>query len=639
MRKLRLRGIMLIITLIGLAMMLMIITAALILSRGSEAVSGSMEEQQAAVLAAEAGLQYARARLQERPSWRGDGDGGTTVAVTVQSADGSMVVTEDNGTVIGYMDGPEGLHQQFRFRFNYHDGDVSAASDAEGLDDPAYLIPSPWVSVNNLMGGESTPTPRAELSGGVWRVSPTSPMPYDCPRYTADIIVEGLAGPGLREQLSGGTPNPDPPRGNRRVVTRVIEANFRREAAATADSAVYAAGNIRGAKANGGTMLVESLDPAVPARMRSNGNVIVDAPSGGANYSTAANGEVRVRSSTGTFTVNGVNSAAPAATQMTTPTEEFLQVEWSEIKKANPTDINLRAGTYVWRAGGAPPYAQPGPYLEYFAQEYSTTGVYPLGAGTVMASSADLETNGSGAVNFDASNYRLEVTDNLYVAPQGAVTGIAIVPEAAVTTLGQRPTLEFDDGEGANPIFTGDGNVYILGEVKGEGAVTAQGDLHFQGSSALTVDPDTAVALYAKGDVHLQAIPEPVVAAGTGTVTGSASTTYTSSTGTGAALGTSPPPVVLQFQDQVIAGVVYAQGDFIADLRGPTYRGNLFIRGILAAYGGDPEAGEAPGTVPGKGVVRIIAENAQLKFDSSYIDSLIDLYAPADLVQTLYGTL
>lgn len=637
---LKLRGIMLVITLIGLAMMAMIITAALILSRGSDAVGGSLQEQQAAVLAAEAGLQYARARLQERPNWRGDGDGGTTVATTVQAADGSMVVTEDNGTVIGYMRSPEGLFQQFRFRFNYHDGNVGAPSDADGLDNPAYLVASPWVSVNNLMSGESVPTPRAVLSGGVYRVTPASPMPYDCPRYTADIIVEGYAGPGLREQLSGGIPNPDPPRGNQRVVSRVVEANFRRESAATADSAVYAAQDIQTRLANGGSLLVESMDTSVNPRMRSNGNVAVDPLAGGAvSYNTSASGEVLVRSSTGTFTIDGVNSVSPAATQQTTPKEEFLQLKWSEVKQAVPTDINVRAGTYVWRQGGAPPYAQATPYLEYFPVEWTAAGVFPVGGGSmIMANPADIEMGGSGAINFDGANYRLEVRDNLYVQPQGAVTGLAIIPEDAITLSGFRPATEFDDGGGANPILTSQGNVTFKGEVKGEGAVTAQGDLRFQGSSALTVDPDTSVALYARGDMYLEAIPEPVVASGAGAAATGASTTYTSTTGTGAALGTSPPPVVLQFQDQVIAGIVYTQGNFTADLKGPTYQGSLFIRGILAAYGGDPEAGDAPGANT-RGAVRIDAENAQLKFDSAYIDSLIDIYAPATLVQTLYGVL
>lgn len=625
--------------LLAIVILLMMIGAALTIMRSTAGISGSAQENQAALYAAEAGMSYARTRLQERPSWRGDGDGSTTTVTVVRTSDDRLIVTEDNGLVVGYIKSPSGLNAQFRLRFNYHDG----TGGGDNLDDPSVLLPGPYVSVNNLANPTSAPVPRAVDNGSVWEVTASSPMPYDCPKYCANIYVEGLAGPGLREQLANPA-NPNPLPGPGRVVSRMTEANFRRKVSTISDSAIYAALDISSELIDGGEFLVESEDSATPPRIRSNQNVLIDALSGGsATYNTPSNGEVYVGDS-GTFTVNSL-PGSPGATQQTTTRDEFFQLDWGDIKKADPsTAMNVRAGTYVWRPGTPP-------YMEYYAEDYNPANTYAPGSGTIITNPNQMQVGGpSGAIAMDRDLIRLEFSNDVYVQPEGAATGFAVIPHDPTWA---RPFNHFrETAAGEAPVLTSAGSVQFMGELDGIGSVTAEGDVHFQGPSALEVAPDSAVAIYSRQDVHLEAIWLPGGAttgatAGTSTVTattGAATSSVAavasgSGSGSGAVLGTSPPVEALEYQDQAYAGVIFAMGDFITEL-GPDQPdgGQLFIRGVVVAYGGDPENNDDPGA-SGEGQVRVEARHAQFKFDPSYIDVLLDTNAPTHLTRTLFAVL
>lgn len=661
-RKLK-KGVILVITLFMILLLAMIMISAVVLSQSAGSIGNNSEMDQAAYMAAQAGLDYARTRLQERPTWTGDGDGVTESVTTVKSADGTMVVTEDNGLVIGYMS-TGGLNQQFRIRFNWHDGPRGSGTDADGLNDPSYLNATPWVSFNNLAWSQSIQIQRAHQVGSVWKVDAASPHPYTCPRYAADIIVEGYVGDGLRDQLTGPTPVPDPPRGNRRITSKVVEGLFRRQSASVADAAIYAAGDLGGAMDTAaGTFTIESVDPGVPPRIRSNGNVAVTGRTSGGGPYVSPGGSVYVQNG-GSFTQNGAASTSPTGTQQTTASNKFFNMTWQSIKKSTNADSNIKAGTYIWRAGGAG-YAQATPYLEYFPLEHDPAmpptnyaTAYPLGGGTPVLAAGDMQTSGTaGDVVLKPNSYALQFTDNIYVNPVSGIKGLAILPEDAVTQSGARPVMEIVKNSQWTPILTGTGNVTVMGSVQGQGAVTAQGNLDFQGSSALQVDPSTSVALYATGNVTLHAIPDPVVTAGgtsggvaaavtagvtsaTTSVVTSVATSTASSGPTGLALGAAPPPTTLSYQDQAFAGIIFAGGNFTADLTtGVANPGSFYLRGVLAAYGGDPGTQNPGQAGTGSGIVDIKAKHSDIKYDSAYINGLLDLMASSNLDQTMYGVL
>jgi hypothetical protein len=666
------RAILLVTTLIFAVLLMIGVMSALGLSGRSLLRAENTEDAQAVLSAVEAGSQYALSRLQERPGWKGDGDGVTTSLTTVDRPD--FVVIEDNGDVVGFIQTEAGTPAQFRIRFNFHDGDIAAASDADGLDDPTTItIGGPWISINNLNSGGETPVPRAEdTGGGIWRVQPASPMPYDAPAFTACILVEGKAGEGLRDQMNG--PNPNPNMGSQTVATRVGEFYFRREAAAAADAVSYSAGTLDVNLADGGLFKVDTADPGKIPKIRSNENVDVSAILSGTVSYDGASSEVYVASgsSPGSFKVNGFDSTTPAAIERTTSQGEFLNLKWSDIKKAGTSADEVRAGTYIWRDSGG------GAYLEYYNQEYDpVAGVYPPGSGTVMTTPGDVLLSGSSALNIDPANLMIEYLSDINVQPQGSVTGLAIVPDPAITTSGRRPVNEFIETGTQSPVLTASGDIAFKGRLTGVGSITSEGSLTFQGSSALETGSND-VALYAKGDIVLEAIPEEVVAAGggggstsgstsgcsgtcsggssgcsgtcsggssgcsgtcsgsssgcSGTCSGSSSGSSGSSGGssTGGLVNFPGPP---SFQDQEFQGIIFTMGDFVADLKGPTYQGNLALRGVLAAYGGDPEAGEAPGA-SGKGYISITAENAAFVYDPAYIERILDLSSPTPLVTT-----
>lgn len=643
------RAIVLITTLLFLVVLLMIVGAALVMSGASRESSGSLQNNQAALLAAETGLDYARTRLQERPTWRGDGDGVLLKQTVVRSADDDLVVVEDNGSVVGYMTTETGVHSQFRLRFNYHDGDVGTAGDGDGLDDPDILLPGPYVSTNNLANSGPAPGPRAEEAGGVWEV-PTPPGPsVQVPSFTAYVVVEGYAGIGLRDQLQNPA-SPDPFAGGvgLRTSKRVLEANFRRAFATGTDAVIYAHQSIESGLGPGGVFDVDTADPGSPPRIRTNENVRIDPDTvGPVSYTTTSDGEVYVGDS-GDFLVDGA-AGTPGATQQSTDESDFFSLEWDDIRKADSSGPRIRAGTYVWRRDDG----SGTPYLQYYPQEYDPAATYdPDASGTLRIDTSNpnnfLLSGSMGTdANINFNRYETEFSSDLYVEPQGTVTGIAIVPESDVLTIDQsRPYVKFDSSSGDSPVLTSAGQVYVSGEIGGQGSVTAEGDITFQGSSALEVSPDQSVAIYSKQDVILEAIPDPVVTglgsvvaavAGTGSGSGVSSTLGPGS-GPGSVLGGGGSLPSLGFQDQAFAGIIFAGGNFRADLRtGTSFPGDFYLRGLLSSYGGDP-ATQAPGD-NGGGQVGLIAENAKFIFDPAYVNNLIDLNAPTPLVRATYGIL
>lgn len=640
------KAILLITTLIFSTLLLMGLVATLGMSDRALLGAENAEDFSTARTAVEAGAEYALVRLQERPTWRGDGDGIDTSQVVVDEP--NFVVIEDNGDVIGFMQVEGGTPSQFRIRFNFHDGDASSSSDADGLDDPEIVsLPGPWISINNLMSEATTPIPRAETTAsGLWTVEPGSPMPSDAPSFTACIIVEGIAGEGLREQLRGAAPQPEPLAGGPTVARQVGEFYFQRGSRAAADAASYSAGDLDVTVSPGGALKVEAATSGDVGRVRSNANVELQATAGSATYDSPG-GEVYVADTVGEFNVNGAPSTAPNPTQRTTRKGEFFELKWSDVKKAETGSPEVRAGTYIWRD---PTPTTPG-HLEYYAEDYDpVSGSYPPGLGTVISDGDDMLTAGTAGappITLDPAFLKVQISDDIVVQPvSGGVSSLTIIPEAGITSSGRRPTVEFVGSGTDTPILTSTGGVNLGGRLTGDGSIVSEGDLYFQGSSALEARSGD-VALYARGDIVLEAIPDPVVSATGGTIV-----TLVGMTGGGAVGGCGPAcgtggggggaptqtPITsfgapLEFQDQEFRGVIFTAGDFIANLDGGTFRGSLAIQGVLSAYGGDPDAGDAPGD-GGNGMIRINASNAGLVYDPQFVDKILDLNAPTPLVTT-----
>ena len=638
--RLRRKGVAILISLFMMVLVIMFVTAMVTLLPQSVDSARNTREGRQAISAAQAGVDYAWCRLQERPNWKGDGDApGNTAAWTINTPE--LQVYEDHGNVWGFMTASNGDKSQFRIRFNYQD---SGADTSDGLSDPSatYLIKNQYVSFNNLSQANPAPVKRG-VSGGNFPISASSVSTYDVAPYSVCVIVEGRAGDGMRT-VTTASPNP-PASINRRVVTHVTEVHLTRPSLANLDSAIYGA-SIAAAMGGGQVLDVRSAVAAVP-RARALDSFTVSTPG---KFQMAATGRVMYGNSS-TPPSYLVNSTTPVNVYESKSIQsgKFLKLKSSDLPSVNPaTDATLPAGTYIWRNNGE---------IDYYAQEY-TPGVIPphssalktfVTTGDLTAHIAGAGQTGPGAaapIIMDPTTYTLEYSKNVYVKPQGSVTGLAIVPEPAVGTgsTPDRPKNLFNGVSGTTPVMSGTTNVTLDGALIGKGSVTAGTNVTFQGPSVFETDPGKSVAIYAKGDVTMNALPPDVAAnlnPGGGASShhalhhrnhhsynnnGHNSTSAFNTTGIPNAIG------ALDGNDVLVAGLVYAGGNFTTNLGS----GTMYLRGALVAYGGDADLDEAPGTNGGQVILN--SKGAQVNFDPNYIANSMGLTSPGPLTLALQNS-
>lgn len=609
-----------------MVLVIMFVTAMVITFPTTLESSRNSMEGRLALAAAQSGVDYAWCRLQERPSWKGDGSPTSPGSETTINTPG-LVVLEDHGDVWGFITDSSGIKSQFRIRFNWHDG----TGGGDGLQDPSTLlrIPGQYVSFNNL--DKSTPAPVLRgTPGSTAAVTTSSPSQYPVAQYNCCILVEGLAGKGLRD-TGPSAPLPSPLAG--RVVSQTLEVDLGRPSLANLDSALYG-GDIR-AIGSDQILDVQSAGTA-PPRSRTLSRVT---NTGGAKYKTPAGGSI-VASDT---TFNTIASDGPPPTitheDVASQRKKWLQVKMTDIAQADPAvDAKLPAGTYVWRRNGT---------IDYFHQDFN--GTIPTGTPTTLHNSGELSALMGAAgtpIEMDGSTYTLEFSKNVYVQPSGGITGLAIVPEPDIALLDEdRPKNFFNGVSGSSPVLTSTGDVTMKGSVIGKGSVTSTGDLTFQGASVFETDPGKNVALYATGNITMEAIP-PTVSLNLSPSHGhhghhrslhhrghhhyhhnghhSTSQMNASITAITNRLGAN-----LDGNDVMIAGLVYAGGNFTTNLG----QGTMYLRGALVAYGGNADAGEEAGTNGGQ--VSLDSKGAQFVFDPNYVVSSMSLSAPSRLVRTL----
>lgn len=491
-------GIVLVTTLLMMVLVVMMVTVVVYAGSGGMALTGNFYEREAALMAADSGLQYAMTRLQTNGNWRGNG---TDIDASGIAAAGFSVIERD-GNVIGFLTTTNGHASQFRIKFNYEDGPAGQ----DGLDNSqsGRELRSPLVSVNNLLSVTARPVRRANKNG--IGVDP-APATYSVPRKTACIIVEGLAGWGLREATKD---NPYQVVEGRGITRRVVEAYLTLDNSEMADSVAYSGGSIDANLPSGGKFAVSTKDDDVVPRLRTLNNVEINPTGGGSvNYDDGSNGEVSLGTAeSNTFTLNN-SPAADERVMHNTTTENFKSLNkltWDSIAKAGSTDTKMPAGTYVWRVDSS------GPYLEYFDVELAGTEPLPE-AGTGRRIDTNNVTSSGDGVAVDTAGMALLMSKNVLVEPsENGATSLAIRTDPEVTATARRPTVAFTPPPGStkSPILTAAGSVRLEGAVLGSGSVTSESEITFQGPSVLEADPETGVSLYAKGDITVESIPAPV---------------------------------------------------------------------------------------------------------------------------------
>ncbi len=410
----------------------------------------SASEREAAIQAADVGLQYALARLQADPSWRGNSPGPAPYLRP------GLSVLEESGNVLGLLEPVAGGAAHFRLRFNLEDG----SGGPDGLEDtpPGRLrLQVDRVSLNNLKSREPLAVPGGE----------------SVPAASAYLAVEGLSGPGL----SPGTSHAGHP------ARRVLQAWCILEA-------------VGGHEAESGP----SVPPVAGGRRTLDG---VDLGLDVAGPGNRDWGEGRGDHSVGT------RGAPPSATPgggIPTPGAggAFSEADWAAIPKASassPGDSQLRGGIYVWRVDSG------GPYLEYFDHPPGLGPLPPAGDG-IRVDGASLTAEGRGLQVAPAS-LTLVLTRNIAVVPsENGHRGLALRTDPMVTSMGGWPRMVFRASD--RPILSSAGPIRLEAAVSGQGSITSEAELQVQGPSILDSDPGAGVALYARGDLTVEAVPREV---------------------------------------------------------------------------------------------------------------------------------
>lgn len=338
------RGIVLITGLLFVVLISFFVLASLRLSPGALHSAQAFQDRQLALQAAQSGLEYAKTRLREDSLWRG-GDSGPVQ--TVASPDGSLVVYEDHGNVVGILRSGTQNYSQFRIRFNHQGG----TTDHDNLDNPSsdFLLDFPGISSNNLSGAAPIATYQQGSSGVVL-------APGRLPQFQARILVEGRCGDGLRG-LSPDRVNP--PLEANRIVSVRLEADLRGGFGSTLDAVVMAGSDFQATISPGG---LPDNDPEKlagkrrvrldgnrrdgPPKVRAKGKVSV---TGGQSPNLFASRNSEVRTATSDLEAGTVANPRVALEQEE-PGAGFYRLSWDEVKKADPASdqtVRLKAGTYV----------------------------------------------------------------------------------------------------------------------------------------------------------------------------------------------------------------------------------------------------------------------------------------------------
>lgn len=622
------RGIVMMVSLFSLAAVTMLVGAATMLMPTELFASRHAGDTNQALFAASSGVDYAQARLQANTNWKGD----AVTGLVVDRPD--LQILEDTGNVIGVLVASDGSRSAFRMRFNFQNG---TATPDEGMTDPApnHLVTMNHLSINNVEQVGEALTYKSE-SAGNWAVANGAISTAVVPRGYAEVIVEGIGGAGMAgatvDNLNTVIAN------NREIYRQTIQCRIGLGPLTRIDSAAAAAGNLNvtvPTGMGGGSVNITSDSSAPPPKIRSLASINVTADT--LVLDTGSKAIV----DNGIGSISGVPGAYRADETIAQQSERFLRLGWDEIPKATVANTQVKAGTYLWQSNGTTNE------LIYFAENYN--GSIPAGPGVLVDATNPLVVAGSSAdVVLDPINLQTTINDKVFVQPQGAVTDFAVIVDPALTTTtGKRANIIMNSGDLglADAVLTAPGNIYVDGSTEGYGAVTSEKNVTFQGASVIEADPEGAIALYAKGNVTINAIPQAVadnillengldpgmgmsmaVPATDGLFPGGLNPMGMSmSTSMGMAKD-EPPPFELRSTDTSFAGLIYTQNNFVVN----TTDGNFFMRGILTAFGGDP-ANQQPGANPAAGLIKVNARNARIIYDPSYLQQLIESGVPRRL--------
>ena len=393
--------------------------AGLVVAQKDLGATAHLADRENALKAAESGLRYAQSRLAENYTWRGDAN-----AVVVDTPD--LFVREDNGNVIGLLRFSGGEFAQFRLRFNFQD---DSDASREMLSDPSVemWINNDLVSLNNLRG--SSPLDVLVGDGTAGSVTADSAVRYQVPGGAVAVLVEGRAGPGLRD-VARTNLDPSSPLGSK-VSVRTVEAILRPTGSGSDPSVHLAAGMAADdliIDLGADPLTVQDLAPGGVPRLRSKAEISVAGGPSGNNF-IADEGE--------TYSASGSIDARFDSGSVDNLVEEedhdFYRLEWDDVKKADPSGPSLNSGTYVlWDDGTLHYYDMD---FDRYVQHITAN---PADEGIVNPTLPDTMTLDLS----DSSNPKLTITGDTAIQATGASEEFNLIPRKGASE--DPPTKDYE---------------------------------------------------------------------------------------------------------------------------------------------------------------------------------------------------
>lgn len=264
------RGAVLIMTMMAIVLSFMLLSVLLQTTGVGQMNTRTFYDREAALQAAQSGVDYATTKLQANNGWRGD-DNSEFGKLT----DG-LLVKEDNGNVVGLIKNSANSISAFRIKFNYEitSVDLETAKKIENnlfYNGTSFLssalpIDMPYVSLNNFGNSDHVLMYRANDNGkgvncegnkvvNLELFAPQSKDKNDAPlhlrnfsnhvpAYTTCLIVEGLAGKGLRDCKAPADINDNLVFHEDAVTRRYVEVYLNQNFRAFKGYAAYAKGEI-----------------------------------------------------------------------------------------------------------------------------------------------------------------------------------------------------------------------------------------------------------------------------------------------------------------------------------------------------------------------------------------------------------
>jgi hypothetical protein len=403
------RGIVLVSVIFVTVLVGMYLLSAHVLSQGQFGALKQHSETRLAEEAARSGIEYALARLQENPEWRGDGNG-----VIVDSPNFS--VREDQGNVVGLVRSADGGTAQFRLRFNFQDGN----GGADELDDPDEVMAfdSPHISINNLLGTADAAFPLGDGPNG----QAGTVLPYPVPPGSVALVCEGRVAADFH-QATAVTPNPAEPS---LQSVRIIEEFHRIEGIngqLPVVDAVSMAGRLMNVNLyNGGVMNLYDISGG-KATMRAKDQIRVNDGNG---EIVGPNGEVMVPSGNPEAILNG--GVTPGEEDVNTA---FYELAWDQVKEPRADAGELKAGMYVY--WNTPPRGlryYDMSHAEYMNQMQNDPNFVtnPGVEADLPAGMAFVEAGDEGPDGVTSSRHRFVVTDDVLVVSGDNTDDLTVMP-------------------------------------------------------------------------------------------------------------------------------------------------------------------------------------------------------------------